>query len=179
MPPTPHQYIEWKNSEGKALLLRKIEEGTIPETMAPQEVFARYAHLPAFAMLEKNAKKDFTRRLLSLRKSISLVGENLANAERYAARDAAALAHDRQIYPEQTHNDRGERLFHNSPARLLLREDIDAGKYEKGKPQKLHETREEYQEFSPKKFRKRIHQEIQTKKWHMSKWEDAAAYGRG
>jgi hypothetical protein len=179
MPPTPQQFIKWTNSEGKALLLRDIEEGTIPETMAPQEVFDHYAHLPEFSMLEKNEKKDFTRRLASLRKSISLVAENLADAERYAARDAAALAHDRQIYPEKTHNDRGERLFHNSPARLLLREDIDAGKYEKGKPQKLRETREEYQEFSPNKFRKRIHQEIQTKKWHNSKWGDAVAYGRG
>jgi hypothetical protein len=63
MPPTPQQYIEWKNSEGKALLQREIEEGTIPETMAPQDVFAQYAHLTEFGKLEKNSKKDFTRRL--------------------------------------------------------------------------------------------------------------------
>ncbi len=100
-----------------------------------------------------------------------------------AIEDKRKLRHLRfdeiQIHPERKRNDSGERLFHNSPARLLLREDIDAGKYEKGKPQKLHETREEYQEFTPKKCSERIHQEIQTKKWHNSKWEDAAAYGRG
>ncbi len=88
-----------------------------------------------------------------------------------SARDEEALAHDRKIYPERTHNDRGERLWHNSPARLLLREDLAAGKYEKGKPQKLRESREEYQEFD-----KRIHQEIQTEKWHNSKWR--GGYGQ-
>ena len=102
--------------------------------------------------------------------------EDLANAERYAARDEEALAHDRKIYPERMHNDDGKSLWHNSPARLLLREDLAAGKYEKGKPQKLRETREEYQEFDKKKFTKRIHQEVQTAKWHNSKWR--GGYGQ-
>jgi hypothetical protein len=170
------RFIPWKLSEAKALLLCEIKEGTIPENMEDDKVFERYRHRPEFEMLEKKDKASFKRRLASLRKSIRVTVEDLANAERYAARDEEALAHDRKIYPERMHNDDGKSLWHNSPARLLLREDLAAGKYEKGKPQKLRETREEYQEFDKKKFTKRIHQEVQTAKWHNSKWR--GGYGQ-
>jgi hypothetical protein len=170
------RFIKWKNSEGKALLQSEIKEGTIPSKMKAAKVFERYEHREEFALLEKHDKESFVRRLTALRKSILGDVEDRATAERYAARDEEALAHDRKIYPERTHNDRGERLWHNSPARLLLREDLAAGKYEKGKPQKLRESREEYQEFDIKKFTKRIHQEIQTEKWHNSKWR--GGYGQ-
>lgn len=176
MPPRTRRFIDWGNSEGKALLLRDIKNGTIPDTMLPATVFARYANLPEFSKLATNDDIIFKSRLAGVRKSVKRALENAEDAKRYAAEDAAALAHDRQIYPERTHNDRGERLWHNSAAKDLLREDLEAGKYEKGQPQRLRATREEYQEFSANFFTKRIHQEIKTNKWYTSQY--AGAYGK-
>ena len=62
-------------------------------------------------------------------------------------------------YPEQTHNDCGEQLWRTSKAKSLLRDDLAAGNYKKGKPQELPELRDEYKEFDHHKFTKIIHQE--------------------
>ena len=175
MPPTkgkkPKYYchIPWKNCVGKALLETGIKNGTIPDDMLARDVFAHYAHRREFSMLEKNDPATFARRLKSLRKSIKTVAQRAADDVQSAAADAAALVHDRAIYPERTHNDRGEQLWHNSKAKSLLRDDLAAGNYKKGKPQELRETRDEYKEFDRHKFAKRIHQEKQTKKWYESK----------
>jgi hypothetical protein len=176
MPPRTRRFIDWKHSDGRALLLRDIENGAIPDTMLPATVFDLYAHLQEFSKLATNDKIIFKSRLVGLQKSVETALKNAEDGKRCAAEDAAALAHDRQIYPERTHNDRGERLWHNSPAKELLRKDLKAGKYEKGKPQKLRATREEYQEFKPAVFTKRIHQEIKTNKWYKSQYD--GAYGK-
>ena len=154
---------------GRALLENGIKNGAIPDDMLPRDVFARYAHRHEFSMLEKNDPATFARRLKSLRKSIKNVAQRAVDNAQYAAADAAALAHDRAIYPERTQNDRGEQLWHNSKAKSLLRDDLVAGKYKKGKPQELREMRDEYKEFDRHKFAKKIHQETQTKKWYESK----------
>ena len=156
---------------GRALLENGIKNGAIPDDMLPRDVFARYAHQHEFSMLEKNDPATFARHLKSLRKSIKNVAQRGVNNAQYTAADAAALAHDRAIYPERTQNDRGEQLWHNSKAKFLLRDDLAAGKYKKGKPQELREMRDKYKEFDHHKFAKKIHQETQTKKWYESKWK--------
>ena len=95
---------------GRALLENGIKNGAIPDDMLPRDVFAHYAHQYEFSMLEKNDPATFARRLKSLRKSIKNVAQRAVDNVQYAAADAAALAHDRAIYPERTQNDRGEQL---------------------------------------------------------------------
>ena len=45
--------------------------------------------------------------------------------------------------------------------RIFLKQDVKNGLHEEMKPMQLHQTREEYQKFSVKVFRKHIYQETQ------------------
>ena len=104
---------------GRALLENGIKNGAIPDDMLPRDVFARYAHRHEFSMLEKNDPATFARRLKSLRKSIKNVAQRAVDNAQYAAADAAALAHDRAIYPERTQN--GPRMIMVNSSGTILK----------------------------------------------------------
>ena len=55
--------------------------------------------------------------------------------------------------------DRDEPFWYNHPAKALLKEDVESGLAYDLKPVALRETREEYQQFKLKTFRKHIYQE--------------------
>lgn len=79
--------------------------------------------------------------------------------------EARALTHDRQLYPRQTHNDRGEPVFDLSVAKLLLRKDVIANRHVTMKPYEFQNTRPEYMHFKPSIFKHRIYQEVRRKKY--------------
>lgn len=61
--------------------------------------------------------------------------------------------------PHNEMTDRDEPFWYNHPAKALLKEDVESGLAYDLKPVALRETREEYQQFKLKTFRKHIYQE--------------------
>lgn len=91
---------------------------------------------------------------------------NVSKLKKENPKKVAIVAEDNMIIedelqkflrPEKTN--RGEPFWDTHPAKLLLREDVIAGKHIEMKPQSLHKTRPEYTAFSLKTFRQHIHQE--------------------
>ena len=75
------------------------------------------------------------------------------------------MQHDRNIYPEQYQNHRGEVIFSRHPAQKHLRADIESNCQNVMTRSQLHATRPEYQEFKLSFFSKRIDQEIRRHKF--------------
>ena len=75
------------------------------------------------------------------------------------------MQHDRNIYPEQHQNHRGELVFSRHPAQKHLRADIKASRHKSMTPMQLHASRPEYQEFKLGVFKQRINQEIRRQKF--------------
>jgi len=77
--------------------------------------------------------------------------------------------HDLPIHPRQTHNKRGQLVFDLSPAKMLLREDVEKNlhttKYLTAA--KLNESRIEYEPFGSKIFSDRIWQEVKRNKYSL------------
>jgi hypothetical protein len=70
---------------------------------------------------------------------------------------AAAISHDRSIYPKEDANETGTVRWEGSEAERLLRLDMDAGKHESMAPRLLYEERSEYKEFPLQTFRGHIY----------------------
>ena len=84
-----------------------------------------------------------------------------------ALQEGQYLVQDRQLYPRQPYNERGELKFDIHPAKLLLREDIKNKVHlttHKASRQ-LQNLRPEYLLFKPNKFAERIRQEIKPQKY--------------
>jgi hypothetical protein len=96
-----------------------------------------YAQRPEFATFEYTQFRD---RLGALRRQI------IEKKDR-SITDSAALAHDRQIHPDATHNHRGEPRWEGSEAERLLRLDMDEDKHKSMKPKNVFLSRTEYQDF--------------------------------
>jgi hypothetical protein len=79
--------------------------------------------------------------------------------------EAAALQHDRKLHPRATHNENGEPVFDLSPAKNLLRADVQEGKHIGISPAQFQRTRQDYMAFPPDKFKHRIYQEVRRMKF--------------
>ena len=84
------------------------------------------------------------------------VGANVTRADV----ESAALARDRLLFPRQTENHRGEPVFDLHSAKLLLCGDVKEGIHREMTPTQLQNTRDEYKEFTTKKFKHQIYQEV-------------------
>ena len=76
-----------------------------------------------------------------------------------------ALAHDRTLYPRQTHNHRGQPVFDLSPAKQRLQEDVKNNLHTTMSSSELQATRPEYRNLNPNKFKDRIPQEVRRQKF--------------
>ena len=65
----------------------------------------------------------------------------------------------------QSHKHRGELIIDLSPIKELIREDIQDGKHEGLTALQFQGTRPEYNKIKPEKFKHRLYQEIQRKKF--------------
>ena len=105
---------------------------------------------------------------------LNYLRKQMRQKKNHAARDSAALVHDRAIYPKPHLNHRGEPRWEGSEAERLLREDMQQRMHEySGKslpslmqmslaalpPEQLWLSRDEYQDYQKDTFRQHIHQE--------------------
>lgn len=89
----------------------------------------------------------------------------LANIERDRARMMRdTLAYGRDLAKVlSVRTEAKEAAWHRSPARKLLKEDVDSKKHEDMSPMDLWLSREEYQAFDLDCFRKHIYQEVDSR----------------
>lgn len=140
----------WHDSRAKAILLKGLEDGTIPLTVAeigPKDVFKMD---PEF---QKYKYENFRTNLNTLRKATKSRKVN-------SAFDEDALQKDRQIVQRDTITQRGYPFWPESDARKLLERDLKEGRHLRMTPKILHMTRPEYRIFPLSVFRDHIHQEL-------------------
>ena len=138
-PPTP-----WEIA--KPILRKLYLEGTITDSMKPQDV---YAMQPEFVDVEyPNFRNNFANMKRTIRQ----------NKER-ADIDEAGFLHDTAIYPMAKDLDG---YWDGSDAQKLLLEDIKIGRHQQMKPELLWISRPQYEKFELKTFRGHIHQELRS-----------------
>lgn len=150
--PASKKKEKWAKTTAKCLLTNNIISGHVTHDMPAKDVFL---WRPEYAATEW---QKFPRQLRDLRKQLK-VSETKAN------KDAAALAHDRQLFPKKTHNTLNLTNWYQSPAQQFLKQDIEDGKHKVMKPEELHKSRLEYQVFSLDVFCGHIYQEVKTCKF--------------
>lgn len=149
----------WKNCEAKRILYTDLLAGLLTtdnSVMGAKEVYELYKREePSF---EKVSWKNFPERLKRLRNKVTDKNDR-------SARDAAALQHDRTIYPKPTHNHRNEPIWEGSVAQKFLEKDIDEGKHLLMEKKALFLSRPEYQLFDKNVFRGHVYQELKKRKF--------------
>jgi hypothetical protein len=151
-------WIDWKTAPAREILLADLEPGGIlndRDDMSEELVWEFYRELPEFW---KVVFDQFKKRLRDHRKQAT-------SARVMAKRDKAALKHDRELFPRQKRNTKGELVFDLHPAKALLRRDIKNNLHEEMKPSALRRTKREYRAFKLRIFEHRVYQEVRRKKW--------------
>jgi len=151
-------WINWRNSAAREIILEDLEPGGALYQqlhLSDTDIFEFYQLLPEFHDV---VWSQFKERMTGYRKQIN--GRQIKSKE-----EERMLAHDRQLYPRQTHNERGELVFDMTPAKALLREDVKNKVHTKMKPRELQASRPEYAPFKPEIFRHRIYQEERLQKY--------------
>ena len=127
------------------------------ENIPADDIFKWYKLFPAFKDVVFDQFKD---RLAGHRKQAAKEQFRALQEEQY-------WIHDRELYPRQPKNERGELVFDMTPAKMLLRDDIrnklHLKKYKTSRS--LQKSRPEYQLFKPEKFKDRLYQEIRYQKY--------------
>ena len=159
MPPQPKNplWIKWRTSPARATIMEDLEQGGIlhkRDNISAEEAWYFYKTLPQF---KEVVWSQFEARLKAHRQQAS--GRLHQSIE-----EEQDLARDRQLHPRQSHNHRGEPVFDLSPAKALLREDIQNKVHERMTPSELQASRDEHKPFKPKKFSDRINQEVRRSK---------------
>jgi hypothetical protein len=136
----------WKESDAKAILTLEILDGTVKEESNPEEVYNSCLEYQQY---------NFTK----FKRNMKALIKSLKNKEDQALFDAAAVAHDCELFPRPALTDGGYPFWDTSAAKTLLAADIDRGADKEMTPFDLWCTREEYQLFPHDVFRHHIHQE--------------------
>jgi hypothetical protein len=153
--------IDWIHSEAKKVILADLKDGhlSLDENVVSEEkAFQVYkARRPeAFADVGFD---QFKLRLIDHRKQV----KKLHDASLW---EESAFQHDRLlVVPQGTHNHRGERIFDQSPAKELLRQDVKERQHFEMSPLDLWHSRPEYMVFTLDIFRHRIYQEERLQKY--------------
>ena len=145
----------WSKSAARMLLQRDLERGIVSlntRIMRPKVV---YDMRPEYQVIDYT---KFVERLRAMRKQ-------LAASKGRALSDSDAFAHDRAMYPEPTHNHKGEPRWEGSIAQALLKDEIYMVLELGVKPQQLYLSRSEYQQYGLKAFRDKIYQMDRTRKF--------------
>ena len=150
-------WVDWWHCEAREVLLNDLGPGGLLygddcDQIHPETLFGFYK-----VFYEDTFKgivyEQFEKRLADHRKQVG-IKRNMAK------RDEIALRNDRELFPRQKKNGKGQLVFDLHPAKMLLREDIKNKKHRKYKPSQLRCTRKEYKEFSKEIFKYRVKQEI-------------------
>jgi hypothetical protein len=154
----PGWIADWRFSAPRRIIIEDLEPGGPlfgKEHISAEEAFSFYSTLPEF----RNVVFDqFKERLEAHRMQAN-------DLSKEAQEDARALAHDRNLFPRQTHNARGEAVFDMSEAKAFLREDVIKNRHTTMTPTELQRTRQAYTTFKPDIFKHRIYQEVRYQKY--------------
>jgi hypothetical protein len=162
--PKNTNWVKWRNHPAREVILQDLNYGgwLYNELKQDEElnlalVFAIYNHKHPEIFNEV----DFSQF------KVRMEDYTTKNKERrdHSKLEHAWMLHDRQLYPRQLKNHRGELVFDLHPAKLLLRKDIKAGAHAEMAPSQFQGTRAEYQEFDRDIFRQRIYQEERYQKY--------------
>lgn len=155
----PPGWIDWFNSPAREIIMEDLQEGILSldenVTSAEEAWDTCYRHIAEFSSVVFD---QFKARLKDNRRQV----QALLNRSEMEAR---ALVHDRQLYPRQMHNDRGEPVFDLREAKEFLRKDVKANRHITMKPSEFQRTRTAYMAFKPRIFKDRIYQEVRRKKY--------------
>ena len=138
--------------------MQDLEDGVLPvdeNACSAEDAFQIYRQYAQFAGIKFD---QFKERLKGHREQLQKLHER-SNLE------AEALARDRQLYPRNTHNQRGEPVFDLSEAKYLLREDVKDKKHTTVSAEALRQSRPQYRVFESEIFRRRIKQEVRRQKF--------------
>ena len=172
MAPKKHK-VSWANSKAKAQLKADILSEAVKSTDEPKDVYAMHE------IYKKWPQGNFSGNYRRLQRALERDYDRMAQ-------DCADYGHDLAIVDVlRANNPPAKPSWHKSPARALLKKDMDEGKHKDLTPKELHKTKEEYQAFPLTKFRNHIYQEADTvakrdwrqkkKKKKLLKWVDADA----
>jgi hypothetical protein len=151
-------WIDWKGWKARQIILEDLEKGILSleeSEVSTMEAWEFYSALPEFVNVMFS---QFKARLLDHRAQVQKKSDR-------ADREMQAFLHDRQLYPRQTHNHRGELAFGFSVAQQFLQEDVRDKKHTTMVPSEFQRTRPEYMSFKPHKFKHRIYQEVRRQKF--------------
>ena len=150
---------KWRNSKARAMLVKMLfDTNSKAHKLSWQELHASHEWFREYE--PKKFKKYLSRLKKANPRKVAIVAE-----------DNMIIEAELQNFPRSGKTNRGEPFWDTHPAKLLLREDVKAGKHLDMKPQVLHQTRPDYQAFSLKTFRRHVYQEKrhQKKKFSTSK----------
>ena len=158
-------WIAWRKSEARDIILDDLESGMLPlddDVVSAEEAWEEmHFALPEF---EHVVFPQFKARLKDHRKQVG----RRQNAKNHLL---AAFRHDQQLRAQGhlpgggTHDHHGNLIFERSAAKPLLKQDVIDEKHKEMTPDELHETRDEFKEWSLPIFRRRLRQEIASQKW--------------
>ena len=140
-------YIKWITSAAREIILEDLEPGGIlhQEDHVPVEiVWEIYKLYPEF---ENVVYDQFKKRLVDHR-------EQAAKRFQTSTQEEMMLKHDRELYPEELYNHRGEAVFSRFPAAQLLEEDVENGVHEGKTAAELQGSRIEYDIVTTNVFEK-------------------------
>lgn len=141
----------WEKSESKRLLRTELLSGAITDDMPPRAVFDMHPEVHG-----KWNYSNWTGNLRSLRNAIKRDRNRMQ-------RDAIAYGHDLAIVKEKRPAD-APTPWHRSPARALLKKDVDDGVHLTMTPKEMRDnTRDEYKAYDLSVFRKHIYQEVDSR----------------
>ena len=143
---------KWGTSVSKAFLRQELlKQDSEYWTMQPKAAYASRSDL--FSPFKYS---NFVTNFRNLK--VTIKGEIEA-----ISFDDEAVKKEQAAFPLSEVDSRGNRRYHNHPARQLLVEDIKngAGKTYFNRPRDLRNTRSEYLEFNPEYFRKQYNRQKQ------------------
>ena len=89
------------------------------------------------------------------------------------AKEESDFSSDVKNFPANEKTDRGEPFWYNHLAKASMEDDVRNGLADEMQPKDLYTTRAEYKEFTPKTFRKHVHQEKERQRasayWRMKR----------
>ena len=146
-------WIQWRFSAARDIIMEDLEPDGIlygKDNISTEEAFAFYSQEPAFAGV-----------CLAQFKEQLKVHCKHGNKQRVLAQqEMTALLHDRVLFPQMSHNARGEPVFDLSEAKAFLKEDVSNNLHLTMTPCNLQKTRQVYMAFKPDIFKDRICQAV-------------------
>lgn len=155
---TTEKGIAWRKSAARAVLLRDLENGTLPISenyMVSEEAWKIYQTMDEFVNVPFS---QFKRQLKAHRQQVHLRKERVAEEE-------TALVEFRQMNPRKRYNNKHEPVFDMTSGKQLLRQDIKDDRHTTMTLGDLQKSRPEYACLTQLKFKDRVHQEIRRQKY--------------